>query len=211
MTQKYKVFIGETPLLIIENEPKSFPGKSTSEISQGYLEGKPRECYQNILNSTGKEWVCFSENPLQTWTAFRSAFTLISAAGGIVFNPENKVLFIFRHGKWDLPKGKMENNERTEETAVREVEEECGIQVLRLDEPAGTTWHTYERDGKIILKPSYWFYMYSEDRSTPNPQLEEGITEVQWLDREEIKDRMSAMYPSIREIAETAILSRPKP
>lgn len=210
MAQKYKVFIGERPLLIIENELQGFPASGHSEISQNSLELNPLGCYNHILQSIEKAWLCRSADPTKTWNAFLSAFTLVEAAGGIVFNPENKTLFILRHGKWDLPKGKMEKNERIHETAVREVEEECGITVSRLDEPAGITWHTYERDGKIILKPSYWFYMYSEDRSAPSPQIDEGISEVRWLDQEEIKERMDLMYPSIREIAETAILNRPK-
>ena len=49
------------------------------------------------------------------------------AGGGKVYNPKNEILFIFRNGKWDLPKGKAEAKETINLTALREVEEETGI------------------------------------------------------------------------------------
>lgn len=183
--------------------------EDTMIVDQAALENQPHSCYQKILKSNRPNWVCFSTDPEKTWNSFLASFTLIKAAGGIVFNPEHKALFILRHGKWDLPKGKMEGNERIEETAVREVEEECGITVQRLDQFAGCTWHTYERNRQLILKPSYWYYMYTEDRSEPKAQLEEGITEVKWLSKREIEERIGLMYPSIQEITETAILNHP--
>ena len=50
----------------------------------------------------------------------------IVAGGGKVINSDGKILFIFRNGKWDLPKGKAEQKETIDQTALREVEEETG-------------------------------------------------------------------------------------
>ena len=57
---------------------------------------------------------------------------LIEAAGGLVKNENGDYLFIYRNDKWDLPKGKIEKDEKTKVAAVREVEEECGIAVSKL-------------------------------------------------------------------------------
>src|SRR4051812_48020306 len=59
-------------------------------------------------------------------------FTIIRAAGGLVVNDGGEMLFIFRRGKWDLPKGKLEEGEDLEECAVREVEEETGLKNVKL-------------------------------------------------------------------------------
>ena len=43
-----------------------------------------------------------------------------------------KLLMIFRRGKWDLPKGKLDKGETFERCAVREIEEETGFRNLKL-------------------------------------------------------------------------------
>ena len=57
-------------------------------------------------------------------------FTPINAGGGLVQNPAGEYLLIHRNGLWDLPKGKQEEGEDISLTALREVEEECGISGL---------------------------------------------------------------------------------
>jgi 8-oxo-dGTP pyrophosphatase MutT (NUDIX family) len=52
---------------------------------------------------------------------------IIKAGGGIVVNEQNEVLLIYRRGKWDLPKGKLDDGETIEECALREVKEETGL------------------------------------------------------------------------------------
>ncbi|MBK9671561.1 MAG: NUDIX domain-containing protein [Bacteroidetes bacterium] len=74
--------------------------------------------------------------------ALNSIYTKIEAAGGIVKNKQGQLLFIFRHGKWDLPKGKIEKGENEQDAALREVEEECGIAELTLQKKLTTTFHT---------------------------------------------------------------------
>ena len=95
---------------------------------------------------------------------------------------EGRVLWIQRNGKWDLPKGKLEQGERLEEAAVREVEEETGISDVRISGEAFSTFHTYEAEGVVHLKTTFWYPMTHEGRSTQGvPQAIEGITEVPWL------------------------------
>ncbi len=77
------------------------------------------------------------------WKQFRQHFKIIEASGGIVKNEMGQILFIFRNGIWDLPKGKIEVGERKEEAGLREVEEECGFTSLTLGKFIGTTYHLY--------------------------------------------------------------------
>ena len=85
--------------------------------------------------------------------------TLIKAAGGLVKNLNGEYLFIYRNDKWDLPKGKVEKNERVKEAAVREVEEECGIKVDKLGDKICKTYHVYINKGDVVLKKTHWFDM----------------------------------------------------
>src|SRR5438046_1555734 len=54
---------------------------------------------------------------------FFKQFVLVQTGGGLVINEKDEVLMIFRRGKWDLPKGKIDQGESIEQCAVREVKE----------------------------------------------------------------------------------------
>ncbi|WMJ73472.1 NUDIX domain-containing protein [Cytophagaceae bacterium ABcell3] len=125
-------------------------------------------------------------------------FKIIKAAGGIV-RKGDKVLMIFRLGKWDLPKGKLNKHEDPAEGALREVEEECNIKVS-LDKKIGSTWHSYIRKGKRILKKTYWYEMTCVSDDDMAPQTEEFIEEVVWMSNKEVKSALKNTYKSIEEI-----------
>ena len=128
----------------------------------------------------------------------KSRFSIIKAAGGIVTKGD-LTLLIHRLGKWDFPKGKFEKGESPEECGLREVEEECGIQV-KLHSPICKTWHTYTHNRKSILKKTYWFQMTCEDDSGLAPQTEEGIEDIRWFSEGDVKTCMVNSYPSMRNL-----------
>lgn len=136
----------------------------------------------------------------ETLKELNNHFTEINAAGGVVTNPEGEYLFIFRNGLWDLPKGKQEDGEDIELTAVREVEEECGIHNIKLGRLICITHHTYLREGTYYLKHTYWYEMHNTRKETLLPQIEEGITDVRWVQREDISKCLENTYPSIKEV-----------
>ncbi len=140
------------------------------------------------------------ENIDVTWKTFCSFFLRIDAAGGVVLNPEQLLLMIFRNGKWDLPKGKIEKGEDPEKAAIREIFEECGISRLELLKQLPTSYHTYEFKGEKVLKRTFWYLMKSNDLSIPIPQLEEGITEVKWLNKHQIAEALKNTYSSIENL-----------
>lgn len=136
------------------------------------------------------------KNNLQS--LYRNQFTLIPAAGGMVYNDKKEVLLIYRKEKWDLPKGKIEPYEPTNECAIREVQEETGVKKLQIIEKLATTYHEYTLNDVPILKKTEWFLMNSNYIEELNPQLIEDITQVVWkpLSYAEIQDMDT--YPLIK-------------
>ncbi len=124
-------------------------------------------------------------------------YKVVKAAGGVVFNDDDKILMMYRLGKWDLPKGKRDDDEKSKTTAVREVEEECNISVI-LGEKICTTWHTYAMGNNKILKRTKWYIMQCTDDTHMKPQTEEGIEELSWMDEKQVQKALLNSYSSIR-------------
>ncbi|MCB9187175.1 MAG: NUDIX hydrolase [Flavobacteriales bacterium] len=195
MAQSYKVFIGGS-VLHIGNEagnPTVFNTKLTNPKAADWS-----ELITKMETSTASVFI--SGNTETNWQNFNANYKLIEAAGGLVQNQSSEWLFIHRNGMWDLPKGKLEPNESVEECAVREVAEECGIEEPTIEKPLTPTYHTYELNGKRILKKTYWYLMKSSDTSELVPQTEEGITEVKWVSAEKAKLLAASSFGSIREV-----------
>jgi hypothetical protein len=190
----YKVFVNEKKLTLskypedIEKNLR-FEGFATLEIAVDLLE-----------NTSCPEMNVYGENIEEIWEDFTHMFKVIEAAGGLVKNKNNELLFIRRMGKWDLPKGKIEKGESLEQAALREVEEETGLKELILEEFLNNTFHIYtERNGEKILKTTYWFKMTYVGNSQPIPQMEEGISEVSFKNEEMINNEVMRMtFENIR-------------
>mgnify|MGYP003607377704 FL=1 len=181
----YKVFVNEKKLSLsnspIESEKKlHYDGKSSLEIAIDLLE-----------NTSVNEINIYHEDLEVLWKDFSGIFRIIEAAGGIVLNDKKEILFIKRLGKWDLPKGKIEKGESLEEAALREIEEETGLEEVEIVHFLNTTYHIYtERNGDKILKTTHWFLMNYYGIKSPKPQIEEGILDVSWKNKEEIKEKV---------------------
>lgn len=200
MIPAHKVYINDRPLWFngIYDKNKMIPdGMEVLSSETHSLE----EVVHMLEHSKSKGIVFLSENPEQSWKSFVYPYTLIEAAGGLVKNEKGEYLFIFRRGKWDLPKGKAEYDESIAETAYREVQEECGLKVLELKEELCKTFHTYSEKGKHILKKTHWFKMDSLSTEKLIPQTEEDITKIKWLNAEEIREKVVGdTFGSVREI-----------
>jgi 8-oxo-dGTP pyrophosphatase MutT (NUDIX family) len=193
----YKVFVNEK-LLTISAEPELSKKENrilniqydSPDLLLFYLEQLKLNCYHHLH--------LFGENPKEIFHEFCKQYRLIEAAGGIVINAEGKALVIFRKGKWDLPKGKIDEGESSEEAAVREVAEECNIQPPQIIKLLTETWHTYTLNGQQILKKTYWYKMIPVDgNEEPSPQLAEDITEVKWADPVFFPEMKNDIYPAI--------------
>ena len=139
----------------------------------------------------------------ENWESFCANYVVIKAAGGLVYNDKNQLLMIFRNGKWDLPKGKLEVNENIEQCAIREVEEECGVSGLIITQQLQKTYHTYEIKGQKILKCTYLFKMYYYFKGNLVTQIQEGITAVVWVEKQDIAEKLENSFGNIIELLST--------
>lgn len=160
-------------------------------------------------NNKVKHFNLYGTSPQRGLAFLQSLLKPVLAAGGIVSVSEDLKLFIFRNKKWDLPKGKAEKGETPEICALREVSEECGLdlQALTIDHLLDKTYHLYKQDGKILLKETYWYAMgYSGDADALEPQTEEGIEKCVWVDKETIPSLMRKTYASLQDVIKTHCL-----
>ncbi|MEQ9404445.1 MAG: NUDIX hydrolase [Cyclobacteriaceae bacterium] len=130
----------------------------------------------------------------------KSKFKVVKAAGGVV-EKDGKLLLIYRKKKWDLPKGKLDKDETIEECAVREVQEETGVQVM-IEKKIESVWHTYIQNRKYVLKKTHWYAMKCINDKDMMPQANEGIKKVEWMDMEEVRNSLKDSYRSIRYVVQ---------
>jgi 8-oxo-dGTP pyrophosphatase MutT (NUDIX family) len=139
--------------------------------------------------------------------AFWKKFVLVEAGGGLVENERGEFLFMLRRGRWDLPKGKLDKGETLEQCAVREVREETGLRDVVLGPHLLVTYHTYDENGKHILKETHWYRMKAKDGQSIKPQAEEQITELRWVKPGEIAPLMQNTFSSIVDVVRAAELA----
>ena len=193
----YKVFTNDKPIILTDLLPKE------NEYPIYLFENLNIHTIINHLSSNStKGVVIFCTDLEKSKVLFFKQFNVISAAGGLVLNPKNEILFIFRNGVWDLPKGWVEKGETIKSAAIREVKEECGITDLNLIKPLTTTYHIYFQK-ELILKETFWFLMTSKDEGKLIPQIEEGITKVVFKNRVASQSALENSYSNIKIVFDT--------
>ncbi len=132
-----------------------------------------------------------------------SEFREVNAAGGLVSNRRGDYLLIRRDGLWDLPKGHQEPGEDIRTTALREVQEETGVDNLKLRKLICITDHCYFRNNMWHLKHTWWYDMLYNEPVELVPQKEEDITKAAWVARSSLPPFLPFLkntYPSIAEV-----------
>ena len=138
--------------------------------------------------------------------AFFKKFKVVPAGGGLVRNPKDQYLLIHRRGKWDLPKGKLDDGETIEECAVREVEEETGILNITLHSPLMVTYHTYHQGTSFNIKESHWFNMSISTEQELIPQTEEDIERAIWVNKGNVEKYLTeATFPSVIDVLKAGV------
>lgn len=193
--QIYRIYINETLLIISESVPGGI-GNYQQIDGQDF---DFKNFYKQVKGKEPSVYVILVKEPKSFFRKMRKLYETIHAAGGVVINEENEYLFIFRKGKWDLPKGKLDEGEKTKKAAVREVEEECGIRVEDLGTRLCKTWHVYEEKGQVVFKKTVWYNMKAGKQELI-PQLEEGITEARWIAPGDFSLVKANTYPLINDI-----------
>lgn len=190
-----KIFVGDKPIVLTTKVEKETDFKNLMIDSVDII-----RVLQLLKKNKYKSVRLVGSNEDELLESFLKLLPNVIAGGGKVFNSKGHVLFIYRNGKWDLPKGKAEANETIDQTALREVEEETGIRDLSICKPLEITYHIFKRNNKILLKKTYWFEMYSSYEGDFKPQEKEGITKVKWIDPKKLKKVKKNIYANIDQL-----------
>ncbi|MGI4898316.1 MAG: NUDIX hydrolase [Janthinobacterium lividum] len=194
----YNIYIDDKHLVIAEAVPEGFTDYQEIDNDKADL----KLIYALIFNLPNQhKFLLLCKNAKTTLRKLSKSIRLIEAAGGLVKNERKEYLVIFRNGVWDLPKGKIEDGEKTRKAAVREVEEECGIKVKKAGRKICKTYHVYkQRNEELALKKTHWYRMKAEGQDKLRPQKEEGITKARWFTREKFSILTKNTYPSIMDV-----------
>jgi 8-oxo-dGTP pyrophosphatase MutT (NUDIX family) len=194
----YKVFVNDKPLFLTNKIQKE------TDFQLFLLESIDiRRLVIKIFNNKVKKAYLYHPDEKEIMRKLKAKMPVNKAAGGLVYNKNGEVLFIFRNGKWDLPKGGVEKGEKRKMAAMREVEEETGVGKLTVTGKLQKTYHIFKRNGKFKLKVTHWYEMKSTYSGELEPQIEEGIEKVAWLNPEEITEALKNSYNNIKLLFET--------
>ena len=108
-------------------------------------------------------------------------------------------------GRLELPKGKLEPGETTEQAAVREVREELGISgPIQVRRHLSKNHYCFRTpDGKAIFKTvHYYLLVTTEAEPTFSPRTEEGIVSVEWWRGERAIQQVA--FPNLKPVLERA-------
>lgn len=175
-----------------------------------YLPGTDEKIYAYHINydSLAIHWTIFFPSLYaqeQWFENYQKLFSCLQAAGGVVIDEKERVLFLWRRAHWDLPKGKTEEGEEPLLTAQREISEETGIRNLTFLATLSPTYHIYTENGKRFMKKTFWYLFRASSEEILVPQKEEGIESIHWFSSETIPHLYSRSYGTVRDIIEELI------
>ena len=190
----YKVFFNQKPLILTnkiqylsDTEPLLFI--KYSSVTQ---------IIKALKSSKNSKVFLYHKDMDKLWKGFKKKFPIVEAAGGLVKRTDNKLLFIFRNNKWDLPKGGVEKKELIIDAAKREVIEETGVSDIIVKNKISETYHIFKKGKRFRLKKTYWFKMSTTYMGKTNPQTEEGIEKTKWVSYKNIEDILNDAFENIR-------------
>lgn len=203
-----KIYFGDKPLFLCDNVDKTIEpyihhddAVFIDELDTHTVKSMIHEMEQLNVHAG----VFFHPNLEELRKAFFKKFSMIIAAGGLVLNEKDEILMIFRRGKWDLPKGKLDKGEKLEDCAIREVEEETGLKNTKLISPLIVTHHTYHEGSRFILKESHWYTMKAGGEQKLTPQTEEDISDIKWVSKNNLEKYKKDSFPLITDVLNAAL------
>ncbi len=189
----YKVFVNDKPLFLTNEIAKE------TDFQLFLLESVDIEqLIVKMFNNKIQKANLYYPDEKEILKKVKEKIPVNKAGGGLVYNKKGDVLFIFRNGKWDLPKGGIEKGEEIRETALREVEEETGVTNLIIQRKLQKTYHIFKRNGRYKLKVTHWFEMKTDYEGTPVAQANEGIEKAVWLNPKQVKEALTNSFENIK-------------
>jgi 8-oxo-dGTP pyrophosphatase MutT (NUDIX family) len=194
-----KIYYNNKPLILANNE-KSNKTFAEYSVLMGATANNFNEAIHLLERKDTKGVLLIDESREQIEKELLWAFYPLHSGGGVVLNETGDVLMIFRRGRWDLPKGKLDEGEDIEQCAVREVIEETGLKTVEIKHKIGNTLHIYPMAGKLILKHTAWYLMQGSAKEPLLPQAEENIEKVMWVKPSGISCLLQNSFETIGDI-----------
>lgn len=198
-----EIIVNNKPLVItnaVEHYISKYPKSAGYLLLSGAFSRNIRLAIKHLEKFTSQGVIIHDISDQALEELLAEEFDLIEAAGGLVLNPQNELLMIFRRGFWDLPKGKIDEGENEKDAAIREVMEETGLTHLAIDTFLTSTYHYYTMDDKKILKKTYWYKMSTPDTPALIPQIEEDIMLARWVKPLEVNILIKNSYSTIQQL-----------
>ncbi len=200
----YKIYINDSPLILCPTNKVSFvKNEDRKQLLANYTKKKKSLLNYIDLMEKGDDYdevIIYSDEFKLLKEDFKSLYKIVPAAGGLVLNEDGEILFIFRRGFWDLPKGKIDPLEKKKSAALREVQEETGVRDMIIAGKLGTSNHSYKNsNGKRMLKVAHWYLMNTYKQETV-PQTEEDIVKAEWMSLEQFYSSERPVFSNILEI-----------
>lgn len=195
--KSYSIYFGDTEVVVVTESP-------SAQYVTMYVDASFAISRAKLVKKveTDKFIAIVTPNPDATFELIKSQFKVVLAAGGAVENEKEELLLIELRNRWDLPKGHIEAGESESVAALREVQEETGVEAEIVgNEPVAVTWHAYDTYGCWELKRTSWWRMRAVSEAV-KPQHEEGIADVMWCAKEDVAERLKESYPTIKFVVE---------
>lgn len=193
----YKLYFSDR-VVIIDDDATKYASDEVVFVTPDDPAIQQAKLLQKVQNTKRQVWV--TDDVEGVYRAVGGQFPSIEAGGGLVENDRGEILMIFRHTRWDLPKGKLEACERIEDCAVREVQEETGITRLEQGQKLLVTTHFYRLNGEWVMKKTTWYRMKYTGNEAPVPQTEEDITAIEWVNPAKLDGYLRTTYPTIVDV-----------
>lgn len=202
--------------IYIQNKPLYLAGKIGPDI-EDYLHRRETIFIDELTPAAVKtmlhemeqpefyQGVFLHPDPDELLAAFKDQLNVIVAAGGLVHTPQDDLLLIRRLGRWDLPKGKLDEGESLEACALREIREETGAEGLSMEKPLLVTYHTYHQKGKNNLKESHWYLIKAAEKTPLTPQTEEDVTDCVWVPIADVQPYIDGAFASIADVLKEGV------
>ncbi len=189
----YKVFVNDKPLFLTNEIFKE------TDFQLFLLESVDfKQLIVKMFQNKIQKAYLYYPDEKEIMKVLKTKIPVNKAGGGLVYNKNGDVLFIFRNGKWDLPKGGTEKGEDIEQTSMREVEEETGVNGLKIIKKLQKTYHIFKRNGVYKLKITHWYEMQTDFDGIPEGQIDEGIDKVEWKNPTQIQEALKNSYENIK-------------
>ncbi len=198
----YTIFINDRPFIITADRDYLINDRSLLHYYSDDLAAITKMSLDFLNSNKSKGLVLHASNEVKAFETFSSNYIIVEAAGGVVENELSQLLMIYRKGRWDLPKGRIEKEETEALAARREVMEECGLVNVELRSKLTTTYHTFFMPQRNVLKISHWYNMFCPSTDKLKPQTEEDITEIKWYVKSLLDVKKLDTYNSIHQVLE---------